>query len=369
MAQTDQDRSHAATPHKLDKAREQGQVAKSPDVIAAIVLATALLYMTWQGPTVWQQQFQLDHALMAQMGRVASSPETLWPLIQRFVGDTLRLAAPFLTALVLAAIIANVIQTGPVLSADPIKPDWERLNPVTGFKRLMTVRTLFLALRAILKLGLLGVVAYYALRGLLPQFFHLSALPPSAIVRTLLDDCASLGLRLTGMLALIALLDVLHTRREFAKKMRMSHREIKDEVKNREGDPRIRSRVRELRREMLKRSLSLRKTSNADVLITNPTHVAVALRYVHGEMSSPQLIAKGRGFMAAAMRTIAARHGIPVVQNPPLARALYQDLALNQHVHPAQYAQVARIIVWVFSRRDAMRTRRPTPSARSAWTS
>jgi flagellar biosynthetic protein FlhB len=137
--------------------------------------------------------------------------------------------------------------------------------------------------------------------------------------------------------------------------MRMSRRDVKDEHKNREGDPRIRYRLRELRREALRRSVAARKTSTADVLLTNPTHVAVALRYVHGEMSSPQLVAKGAGVLAAGMRKIAARHRIPVVQNPPLARQLFRELEVDQHVPPELYSQVARILVWVFAMRDAQR--------------
>lgn len=354
MAQSDLDRNHAATPYKLAKAHERGQVAKSPDVISAVVFVSAMVYLTWQGWPVWRDLFRLDQLLLLQAGRIEVTSTVMWSLIQRMIRDTLLLAAPFLAALVISAVVGNLVQTGPIFSAEPIKPDWERINPVAGFKRIFSMRTLFLAGRALLKLLLLSLVVYFALKGLLPQFFHLAGLSALGAVRALLDDFASVGLRLGGMLALIALLDLIYTRYEFAKKMRMSNKEVKDEAKHREGDPRIRARLRELRREMLKRSLALRKTRHADVLITNPTHVAVALRYVHGEMNAPQLVAKGRGFMAAAMRQIAARHRIPVVQSPSLARALYRELGIDQHVQPDLYASVARIIVWVFARRDAM---------------
>jgi flagellar biosynthesis protein FlhB len=154
------------------------------------------------------------------------------------------------------------------------------------------------------------------------------------------------------LLCMIAAVDFTYSRREFNRKMRMSHRELKDEHKNREGDPRIRARLRELRREALRRSMAVRKTAGADVLLTNPTHVAVALRYIDSEMASPQMVAKGAGPMAAVMRQIAARHRIPVVQSPPLARALFHDLQVDQHVPPTHYADVARILVWVFAMRQ-----------------
>jgi flagellar biosynthetic protein FlhB len=257
--------------------------------------------------------------------------------------------------LVIVAVIGNLIQTGPVLSVEPISPDLDRINPVSGFKRIISVRTLFSAFRAALKLTLLCVTTYFSLKGLLPQFNHLSGLGPAGLFQIMLGDFSSLGLKLAGVLFLISLLDLIYIKREFAKKMKMSTREVKDEAKSRDGDPRIRARLRQLRKEMLKRSLSLRNTGAADVLITNPTHIAVALRYSHGEMTSPQLVAKGRGSMAVAMRMIAARHRIPVVQSPSLARALYRDLDIDQHVQPGLYSQVARIIVWVFARRDAVR--------------
>jgi flagellar biosynthetic protein FlhB len=255
----------------------------------------------------------------------------------------------------ITGVLANVLQTGPVFSYHPVKPDWDRVNPASGFKRVFTFRTLVMGLRAVLKFTLLGLMVYFALKDMLPQFFHISTLSPRGLTSALLDDFAALGLKIGVMLGFIALLDWIYTRYEFIKQMRMSHREMKDEHKHREGDPRIRARLRELRREMLKRSLSLRRTKDADVVITNPTHVAVALRYTHGQMTSPQVIAKGKGFMAAAMRKIAAKHQIPVVQNPSLARQLYKNLPIDFHVPTEMYAQVARIIVWVFARRDAQR--------------
>jgi flagellar biosynthetic protein FlhB len=245
------------------------------------------------------------------------------------------------------------MQTGPILSLDPVKPDFDRINPINGLKKLFSMRTLFDGARSSIKLALLGLVVYQALESLGPQFAHLAAVPPASLARTIVEDAAGIGLKMALMLCLIAAVDYGYTRREFDKKMRMSRRELKDESKHREGDPRIRARLRELRREALKRSMAVRQTRSADVVLTNPTHFAVALRYVHGEMQSPQLVAKGCGSLAASMREIAARHRIPVVQNPPLARELYHALEVEQYVPPSLYAQVARILVWVFAMRQA----------------
>jgi len=352
MAEQDLDRNAAATPYKLQKARERGQAAKSSDVVAAVVFAVAVVFLTWRGFSTVIEQFRFDRAMLIHAGRMDASGAVLWPLLDRATRTVLSLVAPFLAAVMLAAIVGNMMQTGPMLSFDPVKMDFDRINPVNGLKKLFSLRVLFDAARAIVKLVLLTIVAALGLKALAGQFYALASMSALGYLRVLVDDVASIGLKMALVLGLIALLDLIYTRREFAKKMRMSPREIKDESKNREGDPRIRSRLRELRREMLGRSMALRKTRNADVVITNPTHLAVALKYEHGRMVSPQLLAKGAGHMAAAMREIAARHRIPVVQNPPLARRLYKELGVDHPVPPELYAQVARIIVWVFAMRE-----------------
>jgi flagellar biosynthetic protein FlhB len=353
MAEQDLNRNEAASAYKLQKARERGQVAKSADLVSAVVFAVAVAYLYWKGWDALRVQFRYDQGLLDHAGRIVATPTNLWTLTGAMLDDTLVMLMPFLGTLVLSAIVANMMQTGPVLSLDPVKPDWSRLSPMAGLKKLFSMRTLFDGLRAVLKLLALSLVAYYALKSLTPQFFHLAALPAPVLARTMVEDVASTGLKMALVLGLIAMLDFGFTRRQFAKQMRMSHREQSDEHKHREGDPRIKARIRELRRELLKRSRALRKTGGADVLITNPTHVAVALRYVHGEMQSPQLVAKGTGMLAAVMRQIAARQHIPVVQNPPLARELFRELEVDQHVGAQHFAQVARILVWVFAMREA----------------
>ncbi|USX18354.1 EscU/YscU/HrcU family type III secretion system export apparatus switch protein [Oxalobacteraceae bacterium OTU3REALA1] len=354
MAEQDMDRSEAASPYKLQKARERGEASKSADIVSALVLTVALAYVYWRGWETLRGQIAFDRALLQMAGQVRLDHATFWHLASHMGGHFLALLGPFFATLMLGAVLANLVQTGPMLSFHPVKPDWDRLNPAAGMKKLFSMRTLFDALRTVIKMVLLVLVVYYALRDLSrQQFFMLSALSPRGYLRALLDDFSALGMKLALALAVLAVVDLLYRGRQFAKRMRMSRRELKDEVKNRDGDPRIRSRLRQLRREMLKRSQSAQRTREADVLITNPTHVAIALRYVHGEMASPQLLAKGAGVMAAAMRQVASRHNIPIVQNRKLARQLFREMELEQYVPPSLYADVARIVVWVFAMRTA----------------
>lgn len=350
----DMDKSEAASPYKLQKAREQGQVAKSNEVIAAVVFVVAVTYVSWRGWDAIRAQFHFDQALLAQAGRITLDAATFWHLMDHVAVHYIGLLGPFFATLVIAAIVGNLAQTGPVFSFDPIKPSWERINPVSGFKRIFSMKTLFDALKTCIKVALLVGVVYYALKDLSHrQFYIFSLLSPSGYVKTIVTDFAALGLKMALMLGIIAAIDLVFTKRQFAKQMRMSKRDVKEEMKSRDGDPRIRSRLRRLRREMLKRSQSVQNTGNADVVITNPTHVAIALRYVHGEMESPQLIAKGAGVLAAVMRKIATAHNIPIVQNRALARKIFHDMEFEQHVPPHLYADVAKIIVWVFAQRRA----------------
>lgn len=351
MAEAELDQNQPATPYKLEKARERGQVAKSADVVSALVFATAVVYLSWNGSGLIRKLFLFDRSLLIHSAEGAIGPYQLWPLLESVLFFALVLFAPLFGAFLLSAILGNLIQTGPILSLEPVKMDWQRINPATGFKRIFAMRVLFDGARTLIKLVLLGGVAYFGLHALLPRFYGIASLTASAYLETLLNISTKLALQMTLILGAIALIDLLYTRREFAKKMRMSHREQKDEVKQREGDPRIRARMRQLRRDMLKKSQALQQTRTADVLITNPTHIAIALRYVQSDMPSPLLVAKGMGKQASAMRDIAAKHRIPVVQNPPLARRLYRELSLEQHVPSHLFAEVARIIVWVFAMR------------------
>lgn len=355
MAEQDLDRSEAATPFKLEKAREQGQTARSMDVVNATVFAVAMAFAAWQGLDIVHAVFRLARVALVHAGSGKPSAASAWPLAVHLLEQAAFLMVPFLGVLMLAAVVATTAQTGIVLSTHPLKMDFDRVNPVSGLRRILSLRTLFDGARACVKLVVLLLAAWYALQGLLPQFYMVASLPPDAFLRTLVGDATHLGLKMAVILGAIASVDLLYTRREFGKNMRMSRRELKDEIRNREGDPRIRARLRELRQEALQRSRSLRNTRKADVVLTNPTHYAVALRYVHGEMEAPQVVAKGAGQLAARMRDIASRHGIVIVPSPALARRLFREVGIEQTLPSAFHPDVARIIVWVLAMREQRR--------------
>ena len=350
MADQDIDRSEQATPYKLEQARERGQTARSTDAVACAVFLAAMACLSWHGVRIATELVELSGAVLVLAAHADAN--ALWAVTAQALRRCAAILLPLLLVLPAVAILASVAQTGAVFSLTPLHMDFDRINPAAGMKRVFSLRTLFDGARACVKLVVLSAAAGLALYGLLPQFGAIAALPPAAFLHTLVQDVADLGWTMAAALVVVAAADMLYTRHEFGRKMRMSRRELKDEFRNREGDPRIRARLRQLRQELLKRSMALQNTRTATVVLTNPTHYAVALRYVHGEMEAPLLVAKGAGQLAAAMREIAARHQVIVVQNPPLARRLFREAPLDAYLPASFHAEVARIIVWVLAMRQ-----------------
>lgn len=347
MAEQDLDRNEQASPHKLQEARKRGQVAKSPDLAAAVAFFAAAVLMAFKGPDALSAVQALFKGLWSGVPHAAGNPGYWVQSTLRMGQDALWLLVPLLATLAVTAIVGAWMQTGPLFSPMALTPDWTRLNPAQGMKRIFSTRTLFDAFRSVLKLCILSAVLWWSIRDLGSALPILSMMPPHALTLELVKWVGGLVLKLAATLLLIGLLDGLYSFREFAKQMRMSRKELTDEHKQREGDPRIRARMRDLRKEMLKRVQSLRETRAASVVITNPTHVAVAVRYQHGEQRAPQVLAKGSGFLAAMIRQIARRHGVPVVRSPALARSIYADVALGHEVAPGHYAPLAQLLLWV----------------------
>lgn len=362
MADEDFDKSEAASPHKLQRAREQGQVPKSTEVVTAVVLVTAIAMLHAKGMDGILREFRFDFTVLQRAARAEDGAE-LVALTGAMLAHFLAVLLPFLITIVLAAIAGNLLQTGPLFAPKALKPDWSRLNPVKGLHQLLSIRTLFQAGRSCIKLVLLALVVCYALKAMLPQFHHLAALSPRRYIETMIADIGDIGFRVGAILVVIAAIDWLFMRRQFATRMRMSKREVKDEHKQREGDPRIRARQREMRKQMSRRSALIGKAGGADVIIANPTHLAVALEYQHGKMESPRVIAKGAGALALAIRRVGRDHGVPIVENRPLARALFRQLEIGHHVPPSLYADVAKIMVWVLAMK---RSRHAVPGASTA---
>ena len=351
MAEQDSDLTEQATPYKLDEARKKGSVAKSPDFNAVAILGALAAILYSSGWDAFRQTVKMQQAIFvrASSGTWDIDSTAIW--LGQIMLALLSILAPLFLTVAIAAVLANLAQVGPIFTVKPLAPDPERINPMAGLKRLFSLRILFEAAKSVTKLLILGVVTYLVISAALPGLLSISGLDPKGYSRVLIDLSAGILGKLVLTLLVIAVLDFSYTRWEFAKRMRMSRRDVKDEHKHREGDPRIRSRIRELRKEMLKRSKATGKLPSADVLIVNPTRLAVALCYKEGAAGAPQVVAKGAGDLARKMREVANRHHIPVVQNRLLARTLFREVDYDGFVPEKLYPQVAKIMVWVYTMR------------------
>jgi flagellar biosynthesis protein FlhB len=354
----DLDRNLDASPYKLEEARKRGQVARSPDVTTMAVLVAALMLAYGALLPALKGLAQLMRkGLSAQPSLLADSTGAA-QFLAAPLREAIAVLAPLLFAVVVFSLLAGLLQSGGlVFSTTPIKPDITRLNPVQGFKKLFSIRLLYEAFKNTLKLLAMVAVTWLALKALLPNALHLLALPGKALLFQLADSIGGLMAKLCAVLLAFMLVDLLFSRWDFLRNLKMSHREMEDEHKNREGDPRIRRRQREIRLQFLKSSRAVSQVPQAQVVITNPTHVAVALRYEHGVTPAPLVVAKGAGVLAQQIRRAANKAGVPIVHSPRLARALYKEVAQDGYVPETWYPPVARILVWLRSLREAREMR------------
>ena len=352
MAEQEQDRSEQATPHKLAEAKKRGSVAKSLELGALVSSFGALLLAYVWGRNLIEKHLRLDSAVLGQVHLLSFDSVMMLRWLSQLLQEFAGLLLPLFFVVVVLGILSSMLQTGPVFTFFPLKPDMKRLNPVTGFKRVFSKRALYELSKTLVKLLLFALLLYYLARTLAPDLLGMLDMDPANYVRKNFDLVLLTAFKILLLLAFVALLDILYTRWQFSDQMKMSRREVKEEVKQREGDPRIRSRMRELQRELVNRSKAVRRVPEADVLITNPVHLAVALLYKREEMHAPQVIAKGSGELVEHMKTLARHHRVPVVENKALARKLFAKAEVGQTIPEGLYPQVARLLLWVYSRRD-----------------
>lgn len=359
MAEQEQDRSESATPHKLTEARKKGSVAKSVEISSVVVMAAWLLALRMWGGAASQGHAVLDIGIFSQMASLSFSESGILAWGTRVCLEVMVMLAPFLVAVVVAGILGHWGQTGPIFSFHPVKPDFNRLNPAEGLKKLFSTKALFDLGKNTLKLVLFSWILYLVLNSMRGELMGLLQADARSLGKHFLNDLTAVAFKLIMALAAVALLDLLFTRWDFAQKMRMSMREVKQEFKQREGDPKIKARIRELQNEMRKRGKGMKNLPDADVLVTNPTHLAVALQYKRGDMAAPVIVAKGAGDLVPKMKQVARAHGVMIVENKPLARALFK-VNMDSPVPGDQFAAVARLLVWVYAQKEAReKSRRP----------
>lgn len=340
MANDEQNKSEEATPFKLARAREKGTIARGTDLGFFSALAAFLLFLTVAGTALAMKLVAIMRSNLSDFSGL-DDPH----LALRLVGEDSAIAFSVLVLLGITLVVVvlpfEIFQMkGLVFSAQPLKPDFSRINPAKGFKRLFSVRMLKEALKSMLKFAIYGGLAILAIRYAVGRagFEATSA-------GQLSDLLWHTTLRLIALFAAAALLlaavDQIIARREFAKQMRMSRSELTREFKEREGEPRIKAKRKQLHAEFLKQTEGVGKLAGSDLVIVNPEHFAVALSYDPSAMNAPTVRAKARNQLALAMRREAIRLNIPIIADPPLARSLFKSGAAGREIHPDHYRAVA----------------------------
>jgi len=358
--QNDDDKTEEPTPRKLEKAREKGDIVYSPEVGAALSLIAATGVVAFMSGPILAEMARSFIGFIAMPEQYAVEPSSL-----RAIGGALglRLVAIFslvAIALALAGLAARYVQDRPTFTGERLTPKVEKLNPVQGFKRVFGKQAVSAFLKSLAKLVVVGAAMAWVLWPQDGELENISLLDPRALLPFLRERVVSMLLALASAAAVIAAVDYVATRQSYMKRMRMSRREIKDELKQSDGDPLVKAKLRQIRIERSRKRM-LANVPQASVVITNPTHYAVALRYEQGETPAPICLAKGVDAVAQRIREAAEEHNIPIVEDPPLARALFAAAEVDEPIPREHYEAVAKVIGFVMRlarRRGARRPKR-----------
>jgi flagellar biosynthetic protein FlhB len=344
------ERTEAPTPRRLAEARNRGEVPHSAEVSAAVSLLAGFVVLQHSAGSIVEQLSELMRRAFQHLSALEFSPERVHQHGAEVALTYLAVMAPLLVTLPAAGIAAKYVQTGFILTAHPLRPDLGRLNPLGGLRRLLfSRRALVELLKSALKLAVVALVVWAVTRQRIWELLllPLDASAAAAQIGALLGE---LGVKAALALAALAGADYVYQRWEYFQGLRMSREDIQEEIKQSEGNPEVRARLRAFARKLMRARITA-AVPKADVVVTNPTHYAVALAYSPQEMRAPCVLAKGQGYLAQRIREIAREHGVPLVENPPLARALYQSVEEGQEIPAALYEAVAEVLVYVYSLR------------------
>ncbi|MEE9240595.1 MAG: flagellar biosynthesis protein FlhB [bacterium] len=345
----DQDeKTEPATPKRREESREKGQVSKSREVTSVAVLLAGIVYFNYFGGSMARTLMNLMRFFFqAASGRIESSNE-LYHLVIEAVFRMGVAILPLMGMVILFSIASQALQFGLLLAPQALMPKFSKLNPLEGVKRLLGKQGWMDLFKSVAKVLLVGYVAYFTLSeswALLPP---LSQMPPATVMAQFMDIAMKIAIRCAAILIVLAAIDYAFQRYSYEQGIKMTKDEVKQEYKQREGDPLVKSRVRQVQREMSRKRM-MSSIPQADVVITNPTHYAIAIEYDREDMEAPVVVAKGRGYVAQKIRELAKENDIPLVENKLLAQGLYKMVRIGEIIPAEFYKAVAEILAYVYS--------------------
>ena len=345
MAGYADDKTEPPTPRRRQQARRQGQVARSQDLTAAVLLLAGFFALALLGPPLWHSLLAMTTAGLTMESGLRLGD--VMPFAGAVTTEASKRLAPFLLILFSAMLVTLLAQIGLLFTLHPLTPSLGKINPLSGLQRLFSVRSIMLAVSSFGKLLIVGLVAYLTLSGSAAAIIHAFMFGFRDVFTLGSTLMFRLGMRMAAALLILALLDFAWQRYRHERDLRMTKEEVKDELRSMEGDPQVKRRRREVQFQLAMQRLR-RDVPTADVVVTNPAHVSVAIRYEPESMIAPKVVAKGAEQIAIRIRQIAAEFGIPVVERPPLARALYESVEVGEYVPERLYRAIAEILAYVY---------------------
>jgi flagellar biosynthetic protein FlhB len=349
MADDFGDKTEAPTARRRQEAREQGKVARSRDLGTAVAIIGSMVLLKNFGPNVVGALRTLVDDMLGRTSMNAAASTSALEASGRAVMLMGLALAPLMVGMVLIVVIVDILQVGLVFNGKRLQPNIAALNPFKGFSRLFGggQRNPIQGLISLAKLSIVGLVAYSAIHARLPEIVMAQQLEFVQIFGIGAEVVYSIGVRIGVVLLIMAIIDYAYQRYRIEQELKMTKQEVKDEMRRMDGDPKIKQRRRQLAQQMMKERLK-KDVPTADVIVTNPTHFAVALKYDNDTMHAPRVVAKGQDYMAQRIREIAIANGVPILERPPLARALYKLVKVGQEIPEQYYAAVADILAYVY---------------------
>ena len=358
MAESAGDKTEDPTPHRLREAREKGQVAKSKEITTAFVLLLSYFLFRYIGEFMWRELTTMAHAILEQIPNARDfSIAFAGYIILVGIRGLAFTVAPIFGITFLATFMAEALQTGFLFAADPLTPKLERISPAEGFKRIFSMQGFVELIKSIIKIVIVFFISWYAIMDSIPLIISLLESNTWQALIVGGSIAYNIAIRIGLFYIAIAILDYLYRRWEYMKNLRMTKQEIKEEYKRLEGDPLIKQRMRDLQRQIAHQRM-MSAVPQADVVVTNPTMIAVALLYEAEKTKAPQVIAKGERLIAEEIRKIADEANVPIVENEPLARSIYRTTKVGQLIPAELYQAVAEVLAYVYKRKKERETRK-----------
>ena len=345
-----QEKTEQATPKRKDDARKKGQVARSAELSSVAILMFGLLALWGLGSYMYDRLSGLMIESFTNGLTINLDTATIQPHITRWVVGFIAIVTPMVAVLVVAAIAVNVSQVGVLFTGQPLQPKAERISPLAGVKRIFSKKGLVELAKGLFKIGVVALITFTTLESEADTLLGLVHMSISQIFALGADLVLDLGFQAALILLLMAVLDYAFQRWDYENNLKMTKQELKEEQKQQEGDPVLRSRVRSLQRDMSRKRM-MSDVGESDVVVANPTHVAVALKYDPANMAAPIVMAKGQRLIAQKIKELAREAGVPVVENKPLARALFKAVQVGQAIPEDLFRATAEVLAFVFQMR------------------